>query len=226
MGTRHLICVVGNGRYRVAQYGQWDGYPSGQGLSILKFLHSPMVSALKNNLDKCAWVTSGEYEKLWKEFGVDINDNNGFVAYDVCDKFYKKHPQFSRDVGADILKIVAQATDKIKLRNDYDFSRDSLFCEWAYVIDFDKNTFEVYQGFNTKPIDESERFYSTELVDYSTLKETYYPVKLLTSFDLSTLPTEEEFLSICEPNEDEEPEPAEEEPAEVEEKSFLEVIAG
>ena len=38
MGTRHMIAVVNNGKYRVAQYGQWDGYPSGQGVGVLGFL--------------------------------------------------------------------------------------------------------------------------------------------------------------------------------------------
>ena len=47
MGTRHLICVVSDGDYKVAQYGQWDGYPSGQGAAILEFLHKEdLVSKL------------------------------------------------------------------------------------------------------------------------------------------------------------------------------------
>ena len=37
MGTRHLIAVMADGKYQVAQYGQWDGYPSGQGVSVLTF---------------------------------------------------------------------------------------------------------------------------------------------------------------------------------------------
>ena len=31
MGTRGLTMVVSKGKTRVAQYGQWDHYPSGQG---------------------------------------------------------------------------------------------------------------------------------------------------------------------------------------------------
>jgi len=40
MGTRHLIVVKKDNEIKVAQYGQWDGYPSGQGVSILKFLRN------------------------------------------------------------------------------------------------------------------------------------------------------------------------------------------
>ena len=42
MGTRHLTCVVKDGDYKVAQYGQWDGYPSGQGIDILTFLREEL----------------------------------------------------------------------------------------------------------------------------------------------------------------------------------------
>ena len=40
MGTRHLIIVKSEGKTKVAQYGQWDGYPTGQGKDIAIFLHS------------------------------------------------------------------------------------------------------------------------------------------------------------------------------------------
>ncbi len=204
MGTRHLICVVSNGEYKVAQYGQWDGYPSGQGSSILRFLQSDQLVAFKENLPKCSWISEEDIAKYWSEFGVNISENSS-VSYEIYNKFSERHPQLSRDTGADVLKVIASAPNGVKLRNDYDFSRDSLFCEWAYVIDFDKNTFEVYQGFNEKPLDKSERFYSEVLVKYSS-NNTYYPVKLLTSFDLSNLPSEDEFLKVCEPPEDEDEE--------------------
>jgi len=29
MGTRNLTIVTSNGKTKVAQYGQWDGYPGG-----------------------------------------------------------------------------------------------------------------------------------------------------------------------------------------------------
>ena len=35
MGTRNLTIVYYDGDYRVAQYGQWDGYPEGAGIEVL-----------------------------------------------------------------------------------------------------------------------------------------------------------------------------------------------
>lgn len=191
MGTRHLICVVQGNRYRIAQYGQWDGYPEGQGVEILDFLKSPMVEQLKKNLDLCSWITKDEYNNLWKEFGVDPKDPH--VDYETYKKFSSVYPQLSRDTGAKILNVVSFAVGKIKLRDSLDFA-NSDFCEWAYVVDFDKNTFEVYRGFNETPLKPTDRFYSE---DQKEDDDGLYPVKLLSSFDLSDLPTEDEFLEIC-----------------------------
>ena len=46
MGTRNLVCVVKGGEYKVAQYGQWDGYPTGQGETIVEFLLQRMDRAM------------------------------------------------------------------------------------------------------------------------------------------------------------------------------------
>ena len=42
MGTRNLTAVYLDGQYKVAQYGQWDGYPEGQGITALTFLRDKM----------------------------------------------------------------------------------------------------------------------------------------------------------------------------------------
>lgn len=35
--------------------------------------------------------------------------------------------------------------------DNHDFLADSLFCEWAYIVNLDDSTFEVYKGFNQNP---------------------------------------------------------------------------
>ena len=198
MGTRHMIAVVNKGKYRVAQYGQWDGYPAGQGISILNFLRDgASVNALKTNCLKCRFVSETEYNDMWKEFGVDIN-GDGFVDMKTGEKFNQKYPQFNRDVGADILNMVASADNGMKLYDDYEFAADSLFCEWAYVIDFDKNTFEVYEGLNKTPLIGSDRFCGLVCKSNKRRDTKYYPVKLKAFYNLYALPTREEFLQECE----------------------------
>lgn len=202
MGTRNLTCIVKDGQYQVAKYCQWDGYPEGQGLKILKYLRSLNLDKLKENLKYVIPFNYDNYNKRLIEFGVPEEDlEKNFVGYETYQKieeYLKLHPSISRDTGADILKLITETNKDIEIHNDLDFAADSLFCEWCYVIDFDKNTFEVYKGFNEEPLNESERFYFLQKEygpkESSYSSDFYYPVKLIKSYQLNNLPTQKEFL--------------------------------
>jgi len=177
MGTRNLTLVKSKGKTKIAQYGQWDGYPSGQGATALNFLLNADLVKFTEKVDKLQFYTDAE-----------IN------AMSVAEWSIKKW--LSRDRGAEILELVYN--DKAgKLMNKEAFAADSLFCEWAYVIDLDKNTFEVYEGFNQTPLEPSERFYGD-----GGAKNGYYPIRHVKTFSLSELPTEEQFLKELEPSEE------------------------
>ncbi len=197
MGTRHLTCVFLNGEYKVAQYGQWDGYPSGQGITVLSFL--------RNNFNKESFIegvskvfrpSNEQLKKWWDEVGHDIENSNGFVNIEIAQKFDTLHPSLSRDIGADILCMIQESDEPLPLYFSLDFAGDSLFCEWAYVIDLDKETFEIFKGFNENDLDESERFKSIK-----TDNNNYKPVKHVVSFKLNELPTDEVFLYVTEESE-------------------------
>jgi len=176
MGTRNLTAVYSNGELKVAQYGQWDGYPEGQGATVINFLNSLSEESFEqflNNLHACYFYTEKEID-------------------DLGDDWMQTYPQLSRDHGADILNMVLD--EPLGLVNSIEFAKYSLFCEWAYIIDFDNTTLEVYTGFQTEPIAETERFYSEELRDYS-VGEQYYPIKLLKSYDLDNLPDNDTFTT-------------------------------
>lgn len=180
MGTRHLICIVNNGEYKAAQYGQWDGYPSGQGIKVLNFLRNFDKNVFVQKLKNCCFISDEEYDRLKKDYGsIKI--------------FLKKFPQFSRYTSSEILQIILQSDNTILLYNSIQFSSDSLFCEYAYVIDLDKNTFEIFQGFNKSPLGKNDRFYNEYIVD-----SEYYPVKLLKEYSIDNLPSDAIFLSDLE----------------------------
>ena len=190
MGTRHLIAVMKDNEYKVAQYGQWDGYPEGQGLKVLSFLKEKNIEDFKEQVSKCRFIEDDSFfEKIYKE--LNIETKNGFISMADSEKFKKQYPQLDRDMGADILNFIMK-NDDIILKNSLEFAKDSLFCEWCYVIDLDRNTFEVYEGFNSNPLSEEERFYNPNN------ENKYYPVKHIISFDLRSLPTKEKFLSCFE----------------------------
>lgn len=76
-----------------------------------------------------------------------------------------------------------------------------------------------------------ERFYSEEEPQKNASGHTYHPVKLCAVFDLLSLPTREDFLNTCEPPEEDEEyieEPTEtiDDVEDVQEESFLSVLAG
>lgn len=226
MGTRNTTLVQRNHEYKVGQYCQWDGYPGGQGLTILKALREINIADFGAKVDKLKSLTSEEVQAKWKKCGAD---DSGWVNMAVSDKFKKKWPHLSRDCGGDIIGLIASGKVK-EVYVETDFPADSLFCEWAYVIDLDAGVFEVYRGFNQKPLEADARFYDLQYTDEAVQErverlqrggENYYPVKLLTSWPLDQLPTDEEFLAIESDDEDEEetesePEPAPEPPTNIE----------
>ena len=68
------------GEKKVAQYGQWDGYPSGVGAGVLKFLKDEkLFEKFKTNLSKVRFLD---------EEGVDK---------DFIESYNKNAPQWSMD---------------------------------------------------------------------------------------------------------------------------------
>lgn len=187
MGTRHLIAVKVDGDYKVAQYGQWDGYPEGQGTGVLAFLRGMERAAFLAKVRATHLITPQEMD----EYGARLGSN-----------WAKTHPWLSRDAGSDILGYVMQQPDGLWLKNSIDFAGDSLFCEFAYVIDFDTETFEVFKGFNKEPVPDGARFTARA----SDGAAGYEPVRLWHSWPLSALPTEEQFLATFRSDKDDEDE--------------------
>ena len=174
MGTRNLTAVYLDGQYKVAQYGQWDGYPSGQGETVLNFMLNEFnVDKFKQALSECRFLSDDEVTAKWK-CGAD---DSGFG------NFQRKYPELSRDTAAKVLSLIQNGKAK-ELSNNIDFAVDSLFCEWAYIIDLDREILEVYEGFNKVPLTIEDRFF--DMQETSERKE-YYPIKMIRSYKFSEL---------------------------------------
>jgi len=177
MGTRHLTMVLIDGEIRVSQYGQWDGYPSGQGFVIVEFLkkirNKKSLEQIKENVRSLEEISDEELSKIWVDEGA--SSESPWVSCEIADKVKASHPEFSRDTGAEILNLIFEGKVK-KIRIDKEFAADSLFCEWAYLLDLDKGILEVYRGFNTEPLDSRERFANMKKPRED---EKYEPIKLL-----------------------------------------------
>ena len=198
MGTRHLTCVVKDGEFKVAQYGQWDGYPSGQGMTCLEFLQNWNRNQFSDRIDACIPCNKDEIQAFCESIG----STNGWMNLEQSKKFKFKYPQLSRDMGADILNFIANSTEPVELDYAVEFAGDGLFCEWVWVIDLDKNTFECYGGCNKNgPLPENERF---AFLNEKQGNNDYCPPLLKASWSLDSLPSKEQFLKDCEVNDEEE----------------------
>lgn len=210
MGTRNLTMVIKNGKPLIAQYGQWDGCPEGQGATALKFLRGTFNEEdFLKGAAKTRFVEDAEIEKAEAET-VSVHPK---YTMDWWKDFNKQKTAYllSRDHGAKILFMVQALTwlggdDSYMLQDHSQFAADSLFCEWAYVIDLDKKTFEVYKGFNNRKLGKTQRFFYLETEDGKhgeVVGSKHHPVRLAKKYKLNALPTEEEFIADFKEKEEE-----------------------
>lgn len=189
MGTRHLICASVDGVTKLAQYGQWDGYPEGQGRDIMEFVEGNLMELGKRN-----------------QF-LDNLRNSYFLTDEMCEEVddgkRTRPASANRDLGAKVLGLIMEGPQG--LIDDFEFGKDSLMCEWAYWLDFDKNELEVYKGFNAKNGEPwvNNRF-GNPLPDTFTYangnegRNEYNPVRFIHSFALDRLPDEHSFMHLLE----------------------------
>lgn len=190
MGTRNLTMVVSDNQTRIAQYGQWDGYPEGQGITILSFLRKVDIDDLKEKLknERLRFFTEEDI-KEYDDFSKSIGISDGWMNPEQSKLINEKYPFTTRDHGGEIIEKVYNelcntSTTPILLGDSTEFSYN-YSCEWAYVVDLDKEVLEVYEGYNSKPVEKEERFY----------KEGKKPVKFICSFSIRNIPaTDDDFI--------------------------------
>ena len=191
MGTRHLIAVQKDGEYKVAQYGQWDGYLDGQGQKILDFFSDVDLHEFRTKVDNCFFGTQDQIDEAYAPY----TNGDGWMTMEQSNAFKKSEfAHLSRDTGADILDVILKSNGPLMLIDQIDFAKDSLFCEYAYVIDLDKDILEIYQGFNKEPLPENARFTGDG-------RDGYFPVKLVASYQLENLPENFDELLVEEDEE-------------------------
>lgn len=95
MGTRNLTAVYIDGEYKVAQYGQWDGYPEGQGITCLRFLKNNMQEDLfKTKVRGLRYLSSETVDGIVEKCKLEGS------------RWAVEYPQLTRDTGAEILQYI------------------------------------------------------------------------------------------------------------------------
>lgn len=165
MGTRGLYGFRKNEQDKTS-YNHFDSYPEGLGADVLKFIQNHSIAEMNKFYDRIIMVnedatpTDEQKENCRK---------NGFVNLNVSN-------QSENDWYCLLRNVQGYLEDLYKCEfpymiDDSDFIKDSLFCEYAYIINLDTNVLEFYKGWQHVPQD-GNRYGEVPNED------GYYPCKL------------------------------------------------
>jgi hypothetical protein len=152
-----------------AVYNHWDSYPAELGIAVLSYLRMEIkndnLHGFEQELFDLERVTNYTLEHRYEQ-----------------NKSREEHPSLD-----EVTLLICSG----KYKPYTEFLYNSLFCEWAYIFNFDAKLLEVYRGFNKNP-EARGRFANTIKKPDS----DYYGVKLVEAWSFDELPTDEEFIRI------------------------------
>ncbi|KAI1765790.1 hypothetical protein GGR53DRAFT_489069 [Hypoxylon sp. FL1150] len=161
MGIQALVCVRHNGNWVVAQHCNWDGFPTGQGLTLFKFLREETnVTSLRTGLgytyeatdEKLAEMNQAlrdERERLRRQGPAAlyefVTSRRQFLSalprgpygeasaqayFDVFDLATEMFPSLSRNTGAKVLRLIADANrqNAVPIKLDLEFASGTYHC--------------------------------------------------------------------------------------------------
>lgn len=150
MSTRGLFAFKHNDKF-YGFYNHYDSYPTGLGYDIINtwFDNKEQLAKVAANLSR---IVSDDAEQTLDE---------------VVDGEFEESLSYLENENSPVV------------RNQINFLADSLFCEWAYLIDCTKNEVLVFRGFNKQPIEVMHSIYQAteQLKTRCTVADNsgYYP---------------------------------------------------
>lgn len=155
-------------------YNHSDGYPNGLGYEVLEALTSFTLTKDIAHLRACV-----ENVKL-----ISKEDNHTFSKEDflsVVERldnlgiYNNLKSEYSSITEIPAIPVIYHTAGKVDtvidrenaipyMLDSCNFMNDSLFCEWAYVINLDEQVVEFYRGFNQNP--EAKGRYAAKKRDY------------------------------------------------------------
>jgi len=139
MGTRGAYGFRINEEDRV-NYVQFDSYPSGLGKEVMSYVVQTPVAQMKKIATRIVLVhpDSTPSRELIQRY-------RKYADLGVSEQSYEDWYCLLRKTQGTLFPY----NNDLRHMIDYhDFLFDSLFCEWAYIINLDTEQFEVYKGFN------------------------------------------------------------------------------
>jgi hypothetical protein len=200
MGTRGALGVYIDGQTK-ATYNHFDSYPSGLGRG--------MVEAVRNILNDpdrgLDWLREkARALEMWPH-GQDATPEmiaklGHYADTGVATKKLTDPYVLMRRMQGD---ITAYLEAGIMEDGGEEFMADSLFCEYAYIINLDTGMLEFYEGFQKQP--HTKGRYANAPNEKAHRTDQFYPVALKGQFLLTAIPDDWESRLWPEEDEDDDP---------------------
>lgn len=172
MGTRGLVGFRLESKDYLA-YNHFDSYPSGLGQEVIEQLAQLNIEELPDAVRSLTLVTDDT--PIAKDA---VERLKAYTELHVSEQSTEDWYCLLHGAQGNLVAYL-----EIELMPDNAaFIRDSLFCEWAYIINLDSDKLEVWRGFQKLP-DPNNR-YGQEADDSG-----YYPCTMLTQFPLKSVTT-------------------------------------
>ena len=173
MGTRGLIGFRRGGVDKLT-YNHFDSYPEYLGEKVLQFIVQ-YREELDSIFDKIVLVNETD-KPTQEQIEVCKNYTNLGVSTGSCEDWYC----LLRNAQGD---LSCYANDLKYMIDSHDFILDSLFCEYAYILNLDTNVLEFWVGWQKEPC-ETNRYGCVE-------RDGYYPCKMVATYPLADIHEEQ-----------------------------------
>jgi hypothetical protein len=204
VGTRGAFGVIIGEQEKIG-YNQFDSYPQGFGIENLRWLREADLIEVRQRAE-AVQVVDNDRKPTPDEVAALQQVTDLGVSEQSTDDWYclTRHTHGSIEAMLECGFILDSHT----------FPLDGLFCEWAYIVDLDRNVFEVYEGFQTslptkgrwagRPTAEEDAVNYEEHLKWCAENgrdpwqhevSEYKAVTLIASWPLDALPSDEEFLA-------------------------------
>lgn len=171
MGTRGCYGFRKNGIDKFT-YNHFDSYPDGLGRDILSFCKHTSLAEMNEIYDRIILVNEND-EPTSEQIAECSYWFNGDVSNRTPEDWYCLLRNAQGDLNA-------YKTGLKYMIDNHDFIQDSLFCEYAYIINLDTKKLEFWKGFQHKP-DQNNRYGTNPRHEYS---DNYYPCKMIATYSL------------------------------------------
>lgn len=200
MGTRGFIGFLADEKETIT-YNHFDSYPSGVGTTVLHFvdqlakdgetLEKYRVKARDiRQVSDDVPPTRDDVVEFAKFADLGVSQRNLYKEWYGLLRETQGQPRLILDVGA--------------AEHAPEWPKDSLFCEWGYLINFDTLTLDVYRGFQTSVPTEGRWAGQSPRPRWEGDDGEYHAVQLVASYDFYDLPDDDAFVAALETDEEDE----------------------